>query len=293
MAEVILSVRDLKVDFPTPYGELAAVRGVSFDVREGQTFGIVGESGCGKSVTGRAVMGLVPSPGRISGGQIVYHGEDLVTKNESALRALRGRRIAMVFQDPAAALNPLFTVGSQITGIMRRHRIATGAAARRRAMDLFGELGLPQPDGCVRSLPARTLWRHATARHAVDGARRRTRSYHRRRGYDRARCDDPGANSRPTLDHPAQTRVDPGVHHPRSGPGGRDLRSRRGPLHGPYRRRGGSRQHLSRHAPPLHQGIARRSAQRPGLGPTAQRHPGLRADRHGGDHRVLVRLALR
>ena len=145
MAEVILSVRDLKVDFPTPYGELAAVRGVSFDVREGQTFGIVGESGCGKSVTGRAIMGLVPSPGRISGGQIVYHGEDLVTKDESALRALRGRRIAMVFQDPAAALNPLFTVGSQITGIMRRHRIATGASARRRAMDLFGELGLPSP----------------------------------------------------------------------------------------------------------------------------------------------------
>ena len=145
MARPILSVRDLSVSFPTPYGKLAAVRGVSFDVEEGQVFGIVGESGCGKSVTGRAIMGLVPAPGRIDGGRVVYHGEDLVTKSEADLRAVRGRRIAMVFQDPAAALNPLFTVGTQITAIMRRHRIASGSAARDRAMELLGELGLPSP----------------------------------------------------------------------------------------------------------------------------------------------------
>ena len=153
MAQTILSVEDLSVSFPTPYGKLTAVRGISFDVEEGQVFGIVGESGCGKSVTGRAIMGLVPSPGRIDGGRVVYHGEDLVSKNEAALRAVRGRRIAMVFQDPAAALNPLFTVGTQITGIMRQHRIASGSAARERAMGLLGELGLPSPADVFERYP--------------------------------------------------------------------------------------------------------------------------------------------
>ena len=143
--KTVLAVDDLRVHFPTPQGDVHAVRGVSFTVEEGRIFGIVGESGCGKTVTGRAIMRLVPSPGRIVGGTILYHNEDLLAKSEPAMRRLRGRRIAMVFQDPSAALNPLFTVGRQLTGIMRRHRIATGEAARRRAVELLGELGLPNP----------------------------------------------------------------------------------------------------------------------------------------------------
>ncbi|GIK82978.1 MAG: ABC transporter ATP-binding protein [Alphaproteobacteria bacterium] len=121
------------------------MRGISFDVKRGQVFGVVGESGCGKTATGRALIRLVPPPGRIAEGRILYHGEDLLAKPEAAMRSLRGRRIAMVFQDPSAALNPVFTVGQQLVGIMHRHGVATGIAARRRALDLLGELGLPSP----------------------------------------------------------------------------------------------------------------------------------------------------
>ena len=151
--ETVLAVDDLRVSFPTPRGVVRAVRGVSFTVEEGRIFGIVGESGCGKTVTGRAMMRLVPPPGQIVGGRILYHGEDLLAKSEPAMRRLRGRRIAMVFQDPAAALNPLFTVGRQLTGIMRRHRIASGEAARRRAVKLLGELGLPNPAAIFHHYP--------------------------------------------------------------------------------------------------------------------------------------------
>jgi len=146
-------VQDLHVNFPTPRGELHAVRGVSFDVNRGQVFGVVGESGCGKTATGRALMRLVPPPGRIAAGRILYRGEDLLAKPEPAMRNLRGRHIAMVFQDPSAALNPVFTIGQQLVGIMHRHGIATGAAARQRALGLLGELGLPSPAEIVDRYP--------------------------------------------------------------------------------------------------------------------------------------------
>ena len=148
-----LAVEDLEVRFPTPRGELHAVRGVNFEVRRGEIFGIVGESGCGKSATGRAILNLVPRPGRIAAGRILYHGEDLAAKSERDMRRLRGRRIGMVFQDPSEALNPLFTIGQQLERIMRRHRIAAGRAARERALGLLGDLGLPHPAGIVRCYP--------------------------------------------------------------------------------------------------------------------------------------------
>ena len=148
-----LAVEGLEVRFPTPHGELHAVRGVSFEVRQGEMFGIVGESGCGKTATGRAVMRLVPSPGRISAGRILYHGEDLASKGEPEMRELRGRRIGMVFQDPSQALNPLFTVGRQLERIMRRHRIAKGKEARGRAQALLHDLGLPHPADILRRYP--------------------------------------------------------------------------------------------------------------------------------------------
>ena len=148
-----LAVEHLEVRFPTPRGELHAVRGVSFEVGRGEMFGIVGESGCGKTATGRAVMKLVPRPGRIAAGRILYHGEDLAPKGESEMRGLRGRRIGMVFQDPSEALNPLFTVGRQLERIMRRHRIAAGGAARERAQRLLHDLGLPHPADILRRYP--------------------------------------------------------------------------------------------------------------------------------------------
>jgi oligopeptide/dipeptide ABC transporter ATP-binding protein len=126
---------------------------VSFAIEKGQMYGIVGESGCGKSAAGRAILQLVPPPGKIVGGRILFHGEDLVQKDEEHMRQLRGRRISMVFQDPSAALNPVFTIGQQLTTIMKQHRVAKGGALRQQAVDLLGELGLPRPEDLLNCYP--------------------------------------------------------------------------------------------------------------------------------------------
>ena len=112
----LLRVRDLAVEFATPQGTVRAVDGISFDVHENETVGIVGESGCGKTVTGLAILGLIPSPpGRIAAGSIQFAGRELVGLDEEALRAVRGSDISMIFQEPMTALNPVFTVGSHDT----------------------------------------------------------------------------------------------------------------------------------------------------------------------------------
>ena len=152
-AQPLLAIDDLHISFPTPRGELRAVRGISFQVEPGEIFGIVGESGCGKTVTGRSILGLVPQPGRISGGRIMFQGSDLTAMSQAELRHLRGNRIAMIFQDPSAALNPLFTIGQQLLGIMKRHDPGKRAGHLDAAVSLLADLGLPQPESLLDNYP--------------------------------------------------------------------------------------------------------------------------------------------
>jgi len=150
----LLSVRDLVVRFRTHDGTVYAVNGVSFDLDESETLGLVGESGCGKSVTNLAGMRLLPSPaGRIEGGQVVFEGLDLLSLDESAMRDLRGKDIAMIFQDPMTSLNPVFKVGDQIVEAIRLHQGKSKKEAWLQAAQLLAKVGIPDADKRVRQYP--------------------------------------------------------------------------------------------------------------------------------------------
>ncbi|MHC5655833.1 ABC transporter ATP-binding protein [Stappia sp.] len=139
----LLSVRDLRVEFPTRRGVLTAIDGVSFDLRAGEVLGMVGESGAGKSITGTAVIGLLEPPGRIAGGEILLKGERIDNISPAAMRRIRGKRIGMVFQDPLTSLNPLFTIGQQIIETIMTHLPVSERQARDRAVALLEEVGIP------------------------------------------------------------------------------------------------------------------------------------------------------
>jgi len=140
----LLSVRDLKTQFSTPEGTVQAVNGVSFEVAAGETLGIVGESGSGKSVTMLSILGLIASPpGRVTGGTANFDGVDLLQLPERSLRNIRGRRIGLVFQDPMTALNPVLTVGRQLTEGLRRHLKLDRDAAQQRAIAWLERVGIP------------------------------------------------------------------------------------------------------------------------------------------------------
>ena len=141
----LLSVRRLRVEFPSRRGTLLALDDVSFDIARGEVLGVVGESGAGKSLTGAAIIGLLEPPGRIAGGEILLDGEAIHALSGEAMRRLRGRRIAMIFQDPLTSLNPLYTVGEQLVETMLTHLELTPAAARARALALLDEVGIPAP----------------------------------------------------------------------------------------------------------------------------------------------------
>jgi len=141
----LLEVDDLRTYFGTREGTVRAVDGVSFSVERGRTLGIVGESGCGKSVTALSIMGLIPKPpARIESGSVVFDGSDLTELSEKELEDVRGRQIAMIFQDPMTCLNPTFKIGTQITETLRRHLDMTKGEARARAVELLEEVGIPQ-----------------------------------------------------------------------------------------------------------------------------------------------------
>ncbi len=153
MDNILLSVENLHVRFHTYAGEVRAVNGVSLDIRRGEVFGLVGESGCGKSVTGLSLLRLVRPPGEIKAGRILFDGEDIMSKSEAEMRNIRGRRIAMIFQDPAAYLNPVFSIGEQISMVIRQHQPLTRQAAQQRTLEMLDAVGLPDPLRTVKSYP--------------------------------------------------------------------------------------------------------------------------------------------
>jgi oligopeptide transport system ATP-binding protein len=150
----LLSVEDLVVRFKTQDGTIHAVNGVSFDLEEGERLGIVGESGCGKSVTNLAIIRLLPKPaGRLEAGRVVFDSIDLAGLTEADLREIRGRDIALIFQDPMTSLNPVLTIEEQLVETIQAHRKVTREASRARAIELLTMVGIPSPESRLRDFP--------------------------------------------------------------------------------------------------------------------------------------------
>ncbi|MBD8076981.1 ABC transporter ATP-binding protein [Bacillus thuringiensis] len=153
MSKTVVELKDLQTHFQTDEGTVKAVNHVSFAVREGETVCVVGESGCGKSVTALSIMGLIAESGSVVGGDILYEGKSLLGMKEKELRSLRGNDIAMIFQEPMTSLNPVFTVGEQIVETLREHELLSKNEAYKKAIELIRKVGIARADEIVHSYP--------------------------------------------------------------------------------------------------------------------------------------------
>lgn len=153
MSKAVVELKDLQTHFQTEEGTVKAVNHVSFSVREGETVCVVGESGCGKSVTALSIMGLIAESGSVVGGDILYEGKSLLGMKEKELRSLRGNDIAMIFQEPMTSLNPVFTVGEQIVETLREHELLSKNEAYKKAIELIRKVGIARADEIVYSYP--------------------------------------------------------------------------------------------------------------------------------------------
>ena len=154
MSDVLLDVQDLVTAFDTEVGRLRAVDGVSFQVRRGHTLGIVGESGCGKSVTALSIIRLLPQPmGRVLGGQVMFEGRNLLEASEEDIHAIRGARIGMIFQEPMTALNPVHRIGKQLSEVFLLHQDITPRTALEKSVEILDKVGIPSPEVRVGEYP--------------------------------------------------------------------------------------------------------------------------------------------
>jgi oligopeptide/dipeptide ABC transporter ATP-binding protein len=154
MKEVLLEIRNLQTHFKTDEGEARAVNGVDLKVPKGETLGLVGESGCGKSVTALSIMRLVPEPpGRIIGGEIIFDGQDILKLREAEMRRMRGNTLSMIFQEPMTALNPVYRIGSQMAEVIQLHQKVSKKEAMDRALDMLHKVGIPDPKQRLREYP--------------------------------------------------------------------------------------------------------------------------------------------
>jgi ABC-type dipeptide/oligopeptide/nickel transport system ATPase component len=152
----LLTIKDLRTEFRTGRGIVRAVDGISYTVNAGETVAIVGESGSGKSVGAMSILRLIPNPpGQITGGEVLFDGRDLLKLPEESMREIRGGEIGMVFQEPMTSLNPVLTIGRQITEVLELHRGATSRAARRQAEQLLGLVGIADPARRLKQYPHR------------------------------------------------------------------------------------------------------------------------------------------
>jgi peptide/nickel transport system ATP-binding protein len=153
MAKALLEVSNLRVEFPTRRGKLVAVDDLSFEIRSGEILGVVGESGAGKSLTGMAIIGLLEPPGRIAAGEIRLNGDRIDNLPPELMRRVRGKQIGAIFQDPLTSLNPLFTIGQQLVETIQVHLGLEAGPARRRAIELLAEVGIPAPEARIDNYP--------------------------------------------------------------------------------------------------------------------------------------------
>ena len=281
MAETVLALDELTVRFRLRRGDLTAVDGVSFSIERGQTFGLVGESGSGKSVTAKAIMRLIPDPpGEIPHGRVLFEGSNILDKSDAEMRALRGRRIAMVFQEPMSALNPVFTVCDQISDALRTNLGLSKAEARERVVELLSLVGIPSPQKRLDSYV-----------HEFSGGMRQrvmlamalslqSRLPDRRRADHRARRHHPGHHPRADHRHDRAPGHVAALHHPQSRRRRPCLRPRRRDVRQPHRRARRQARDLRQPAAPLHGGPAELdpAARRPGQVPDADRGLGVQHD---------------
>ncbi len=150
---MLLQIRDLEVAFSSRQGDIQALRGVTFDLKEGEQFGIVGESGAGKSMIAFSVLNLLSEPGRISNGSIVFEGRDLIKLDANEMRRIRGGQISLIFQDPMMTLNPVFTIGQQMVETLKAHREISDSDAKRLSIEKLAEVSIPFPEDRFRAYP--------------------------------------------------------------------------------------------------------------------------------------------